>query len=369
MCSDPGKTSQPRRFPLAAAALLAVALLAAGCGNQGDPAPPLRVVPAPVRDLTVVQQGSRLLLGFSYPQTTPAGTALGGITAVEIFEVERPAPPDGKVPPLDPRQFEPAAQVRQRLEGADLQAVVFGDRILTDLPLSLPEALTGTETPAAPPARYYAVRTFGKEGDRSDLSNIAAVLPKTPPKAPERVNAVARTDGILVEWTPVDGAQGYAVYRRDAQEKSYRRPIHTAAPGEASWLDTTARFGQNYIYTVTALAQREPAIESAIGSEREVRYADRFPPAPPADLVALTEAGRVRIVWRSSEAEDLAGYVVYRRGPEGGDFARLTAQPIPATEYVDNAVASGQTYVYRVTAVDQAGNESDPGGEVRSSLP
>ncbi|HYO12445.1 MAG TPA: hypothetical protein VE685_04530 [Thermoanaerobaculia bacterium] len=344
-----------------------MSVLTAGCGNQGDPAPPLRVVPAPVRDLTVIQQGSRLLLGFSYPQTTPAGTALGGIAAVELFEVERPAPPDGKVPPLDPRQFEPAAQMRQRLEGADLQAVVFGDRILTDLPL--PEAPAGTEAPAVPPVRYYAVRTFGKEGDRSDLSNIAAVLPKTPPRAPERVNAVARADGILVEWTPVDGVQGYSVYRRDAQEKSYRRPIHTAAPGEVSWLDTTARFGQNYIYTVTALAQREPAIESAIGSEREVRYADRFPPPPPSDLVALAEAGRVRIVWRSGEAADLAGYIVYRRSPEDGDFVRLTAQPIQATEYVDNAVAAGQTYVYRVTAVDQAGNESDPGGEVRSTLP
>jgi hypothetical protein len=358
MCSDPGRSGA-----LAAVALLAVSLaFTAGCGNQGDPAPPLRNVPAPVKDLAVVQQGSRLLLGFGYPQTTAAGTALGGISAVEIFELDRPAAPDGKIAPMDARQFEPAAQLRQKLEGADLQAVVFGDRL--QVPLPLPEAVAG----ATPPARYYAVRTVGKDGDRSEPSNIAGVLPKVPPKAPERVNAVARTDGILVEWTPVDGAQGYSVYRRDAQEKTYRGPLQKAGPGETSWLDTTARFGQNYIYTVTALAQAEPAIESAIGSEREVRYADRFPPEPPADLVALTEAGRVRIVWRSSEAGDLAGYVLYRRSA-GGDFTRLTAQPIQATEYVDESVASGQTYVYRVTAVDQSGNESDPGGEVRAALP
>jgi hypothetical protein len=357
MCSEPGRSGA-----LAAAALAVSLVFTTGCGNQGDPAPPLRNVPAPVKDLAVVQQGTRLLLGFGYPQTTAAGTALGGISAVEIFELERPAAPDGTIAPMDARQFEPAAQLRQRLEGADLQAVVFGDRLQAALPL--PEAAAGT----TPPARYYAVRTVGKEGDRSEPSNIAAVLPKVPPKAPERVNAVARTDGILVEWTPVDGAQGYAVYRRDAQEKTYRSSLHTAGPGETSWLDTTARFGQNYIYTVTALAQREPAIESAIGSEREVRYADRFPPEPPGDLVALAEARRVRIVWRSGEAGDLAGYVVYRRGA-GGDFTRLTAQPIQATEYVDEAVAPGQTYVYRVTAVDQSGNESDPGGEVRAALP
>jgi hypothetical protein len=362
MCSDPGRSGRVAASRLVAAILLGSSLLlSTGCGNQGNPAPPLRAVPAPVRDLTVVQQGARLLLGFGYPQTTAAGMALGGISAVEIFELERPAAPDGQIPPMDVRQFEPAAQLRQRLEGADLQAVVFGDRI--QVPLALPEPAGAT-----PAARYYAVRTVGKEGDRSDPSNIASVLPKAPPKAPERVTATARTDGILVEWTPVEGVQGYAVYRRDAQEKTYRQPIHVAAPGETSWLDASARFGQAYIYTVTALAQREPAIESSIGSEREVRYADRFPPAPPADLVALAEVGRVRIVWRSSEAGDLAGYIVYRREAEG-EAVRLTAQPIQATEYVDTGVAPGRTYVYRVTAVDQVGNESDPGGEVRAVLP
>jgi fibronectin type 3 domain-containing protein len=73
------------------------------------------------------------------------------------------------------------------------------------------------------------------------------------------------------------------------------------------------------------------------------------------------------VVWRSSEAADLAGYLVYRRGPTG-DLSQLTPQPIQATEYVDTAVAPGQSYTYRVTAIDQTGNESDPGGEVRATV-
>jgi hypothetical protein len=32
-------------------------------------------------------------------------------------------------------------------------------------------------------------------------------------------------------------------------------------------------------------------------------------------------------------------------------------------------VTKGQTYTYRVTAIDQAGNESAPGGEVRADAP
>ncbi|HKV10922.1 MAG TPA: hypothetical protein VJ725_22475 [Thermoanaerobaculia bacterium] len=360
MCSDPGRLANKLSRLAPVALLLALPALTA-CGKQGDPQPPLRAIPAPTQDLSVVQQGGRILLSFSYPKTTPAGTALEGISAVSILEAVRPPTPEGKAPVLDARQFETAAKERQKVSGADLSSYIFGDRIVIDLPL--PEMKPDTRAEA----QYFAVRTFGKDGDRSDLSNVASVVPKAPPSAPERVNATARTDGILVEWTAVTGTSGYNVYRRDAQEKSYGRAVYTAGAAETSWLDTTARFGKSYIYTVTALAQAQPVVESAIGSEREVRYQDRFPPPPPSELVALAETGQIRVVWRSSEAADLAGYLVYRRGPTG-DLSQLTPQPIQATEYVDTSVAPGQSYTYRVTAVDQTGNESDPGGEVRATV-
>lgn len=372
---------------LAALAVFSVLIWAVGCGKQGPPQPPLRSVPATTQDLAVVQQGPRLLLSFVYPQVTPAGTALEGITAVEIYQATRPSA-DGKASPMDPRQFAPAAKLLQRLEGADLTAATEGQRLSVLLPLpetpaaapaaavptapTTPAAPTETAPPAppAPPAQYFAVRTFGKEGDQSDFSNVAAVVPKVPPAAPERVNVAGRADGVLVEWSPVEGATaGYNIYRRDSKERAYTRPVHTAGAQERSWLDNTARFGQSYIYTVTALAGPDPTVESGIASDHEVIYQDRFAPPPPSELVALAEAGRVRLVWQASEAEDIGGYVVYRRVGESGTFERITAQPVQSAEYVDTAVRSGQAYTYRVTAVDQTGNESAPGGEVRAAVP
>jgi hypothetical protein len=346
-------------------AFLAIAALvwAVGCGKQGPPAPPLRAVPAPTKDLAVVQQGPRLLMSFSYPQVTPAGTALEGISAVEILQAAR-ASADGKANPMDAREFNAAAKVQQRLTGADLTAATEGARINVLLPL--PETAAG----ATPQAQYFAIRTFGKDGDKSDLSNVAALVPKTPPAAPERVTVTARANGVMVEWSPVPAATaGFNVYRRGAQERAYGRPIHTSGAQETSWLDDTARFGQSYIYTVTALAQQEPVVESGIASDHEVRYQDRFPPPPPADLVALAEAGRVRLVWQASDAEDIAGYNVYRRAGDSGAFERITAEPVEAAELVDTAIRSGQRFTYRVTAVDQSGNESAPGAEVRAAVP
>jgi fibronectin type 3 domain-containing protein/predicted small lipoprotein YifL len=393
-------SSSPQRHDFVGAALcgrpvfsglLILALFSAlGCGKQGPPLPPLRAVPAPVKDLTVVQQGPRLLLSFTYPTVTPAGTALAGISAVEIWSVSRVAP-GGKPATIDAREFGNVAKPVQKVEGADLTSATSGSRI--DIALTLPPTLlspapaipaaaappavtppaaTAIPAPAGPQpqAGYFAVRTLGKNGDRSELSNIVSLVPTAPPASPSRVTVTARGDGVLVEWTPVEGTvAGYNVYRRGAQERANAKPVHTAGAQEKSWLDSTARFGQSYIYGVTALSQTQPPIESAIASEHEVRYVDRFAPPPPTELVALAETGRVRLVWRPSEAEDVAGYIVYRRAGDGGKFERVTPKPVEAAEYVDTAVAGGRTYTYRVTAVDQAGNESGPGNEVRAAAP
>jgi hypothetical protein len=388
MCSDPGGRLAKG---LVAAALLAAAL---GCGKQGPPLPPLRNVPAPTKDLTVVQQGPRLLASFTYPTVTPAGTALAGVSAVEIWSTARPAP-DGKAAPVDARSFSTLAKPLQKLTGADLTASTSGSRVDIFLPLPPVTVPASGSTPAAPAppkppapaagaapatpatpagpmplATYIAVRTYGLNGEPSDFSNIVPVVPTAPPAAPQQVTITPRGDGIQVEWAPVAGTvAGYNVYRRGAQERSNGKPVHTGGAAEKSWLDTTARFGQNYIYSVTALSQLQPPIESAIASEHEVHYIDRFAPPPPAELVALTEAGRVRLVWRASEAEDVVGYIVYRRVDETGKFERVTAKPVESTEFSDTAVGSARTYVYRVTAVDQAGNESGPSNEVRAAVP
>jgi hypothetical protein len=389
------KPSSRQTFAIVLGTAVLAAAVLAGCGKQGPPLPPLKAVPATTKDLVATQQGTQIILSFSYPKTTASGLALPGISAVEVLNATRQAGADGKATAMDPKQFAATGKPLTKVEGADLTSATSGDRIVISLPVPaipagapaepapattpVPAATPAPGTTPAPattpaaapplPAHYFAVRTIGNEGDRSEISNVSAVVPKTPPPAPERLTVTARADGVLVEWAGVQGAAGgYNVYRRDAQERFHGQPAHAAGAGERSWLDSTARFGQSYIYTVTALSQREPVVESAVGSEHEVRYQDRFPPAVPSDLVALAEPGRIRLVWKSVDADDLAGYIVYRR-TGNGSFERLTAQPVTTPELKDTAVTAGQTYGYRVTAIDKTGNESDPGAEVRAEAP
>jgi hypothetical protein len=353
-----------RRSPTALLLVALAAVALAACGKEGPPAPPLKLVPAPARDLTVLQRGPQLLFELGYPTATPAGGVLGGITGLEVHEVMAPAPREGDPQRLDPRQFAAAAAAVHRLAAPDLAAATSGDRLLVRMPA--PE-------PADPPVvHFYAVRTLGPRGDASGFSNQAVLVARQPPPPPEELNAIPTAQGIEVSWLPpARGGEpivGFNLYRRQATARDVGKPLATLPPTETRHLDPTARFGESYIYSVTSVARRAPVVESVVQAEREVRYLDRFAPPPPADLVALAESGLVRLVWRSSPAADLAGYHVYRREGDGAP-ARLTAEPIDALELTDTAVASGHTYRYHVTAVDQEGNESAPGPEAAAEVP
>jgi hypothetical protein len=235
---------------------------------------------------------------------------------------------------------------------------------------------TGATAPTAPTdlVRYYAVRTTGPKGDRSAFSNQAAILPKPPPPPPGDLHLTPKADGIEVAWDAPAGTDakgivtasgikvlGFNVYRRDATAKAFGPPIRAAFFDSRKIVDQTARFGDSYIYAVASIADVNPLRESVIRGESEVKYVDRFPPPVPADVVALAESGKVRIVWRASAAPDLAGYLIYRRAGARGDFQKLTAQPVTEVQYLDGSVSAGISYTYRVTAVDQSGNESAPG--------
>jgi fibronectin type 3 domain-containing protein len=385
-------------------ALALLPLLA--CGKKGDPAPPLRAVPTPTRDLVVAQRGTQLLFAFGFPKTTVAGQALAGLSQVELWEVIRPYQSASAPLRVEMREFNAASKRIVSLEGEQVAAATSGDRVFLDLPLAdpLPQA----------EARTYSVRTTSTTGEQSTFSNLVGIAPGKAPAPPESTTVQPQAEGVLIEWTvaaapavpevpapaevapavpPAEPAEtpaataegaiadaadtaptpaalkapttvGFNIYRRGSQVRTWGPPLQILGPHERRFVDTTARFGESYIYAVTTVARRGPLIESAIQSEHEVRYVDRFAPPPPTSAVALPATGRMRVVWQASEV-DATGYLVYRRegrrsGAAAEDFRKLTANPLTTLEFTDTDVTAGTTYIYRVTAVDEQGNESPP---------
>ncbi len=358
-----------RKHALAVLLLTTIGIAAGGCGKKGDPQPPLRNIPLTTTDLEVRQQGGQILFEMGYPATTVSGMTLGGIDAVELLELIKPMPegwqptpvaaaeseePDAEAPtPLpsaDPREFEVAASTLLTLRGSELAAAVVGDRIQIRLPLADP-------LPADPTANIFAVRTL-KADETSAISNRVTLVPIEPPAPPRNLQAQGTADGIELTWDADAEALGFEVFRRDAQVRGYGETSLRLDGGRRRLVDTTARFGERYIYTVRTIAGVDPLIYSDEAGEREVDYVDRFAPPLPENLVALAERAAIRLRWAASVADDVAGYIIYRREP-GRDFHQLTDRPITRTEYLDRGLASGLTYAYRLRVIDREGNESD----------
>ncbi len=76
----------------------------------------------------------------------------------------------------------------------------------------------------------------------------------------------------------------------------------------------------------------------------------------------------VTLSWQPS-ASSVAGYNVYRSTTNGGPYARLNTAAIPGGGFVDSGVQSGQTYYYVVTAVDNAGRESNYSNQSAAVVP
>lgn len=84
-------------------------------------------------------------------------------------------------------------------------------------------------------------------------------------------------------------------------------------------------------------------------------------PGAPRNLTSFTGDGEVILVWEPPSG-GAASFNVFSFIQETGDFEVIGVTT--STAFLDNDVVNGQTFRYRVTAVDEDGNESDFSNEI-----
>lgn len=362
------------RRAIAAGALAAAALAAAGCGKKGPPLPPLRVRPAPVEGLRVVQRGATLVVSLQEPKRRTDGSEFEEEVVLRI-----------KAVPEDPLASGPRG-ARRRARRAAAEAVLASwsfpraewplHRVEKRLEVALPlHDLKLGQQAAAAGARKVAFVAEVQEGKRKRSVPTAPLLVGlcVPPASPASLAAMLAPSGVALSWSGEARPPGAVHIYRAEGDAPYRDLPHRALPASAtSWLDEAVAPGTTYRYRVRFGAGEDPRrCESDPSPEAMVRYEDVFPPAPPAGLAAAAEESLIRLFWTPSAEPDLAGYHVYRADGADAPFRRLTAEPVTSSTYADTDVQRGRRYTYAVSAVDTARppNESGRSEPAEEALP
>src|SRR5205085_2589621 len=111
------------------------------------------------------------------------------------------------------------------------------------------------------------------------------------------------------------------------------------------------------VVAVDTIAQESTAPATA-NAARPSGPADTTSPAAPQGITGSNTKTSVVLDWANNAEGDLAGYNVYRSTSATGTFTKVTGSPIAASPYTDSTAPQGVTSYYRVSAVDQDGNES-----------
>ena len=231
--------------------LLLLTLTLCGCGKKGALIPPESLVPAPVTNLALAQQGDLFQASWSAPVKEEGGSRLKDLAGFLLFR--RVLLPAGQDCDDCPGAYAERARIdldylREARRVGDL--FLFDDR---DLKLGV--------------SYQYKVRSFTKDGTQSRDSNRAHRTAVTPPLPPV-LEALSSSSGVVLAFVAIPPEAGtltgYNIYRSKSGEPLPLAPLNPKPVTSNNYEDTALLVGVHYSYAVRTVATQPngEAVES-----------------------------------------------------------------------------------------------------------
>lgn len=244
-------------------------------------------------------------------------------------------------------------------------------RLTEDLLRPLQVSFQHTET--EPGVQFqYAITAVDENGNESRLSNpaIIYVWDNTIPEPVTNLESVFSEDNFQIQlnWEPGENYSSLRTYQ------VIRRQIHPIAGlmydqiNEPSFQENTMlddgydadgfREGVSFEYGIVAISENGNRSDTVW---TEIQIPVITPPEPPNSIQTNLRTGdRVQVAWTASVSGDVTGYRVYRKANASNSVDLLTENKRGVRQFRDENVELDNRYIYSVTAVDSAGNESKP---------
>ena len=385
------RTASQRRLT-SAHSLLAAFLLAStlpGCASPGAPVTRESQKPQPVTDLSAAQVGNSIVLSFTVPKQTVRGSVITETPAVQIYRAfENVAANSGMVkkPRLIvtvPSQMVP----RYEQDGR----VIFPDMLTPDDLAAhngaeaVYEVRTRVGRSNSAPSNPIRIQVLAAPQPIQDLrAQIADTAIELAWSAPQILDAGSEQSSIGYEVYREEISSGTSASRSREQETAGQRAGEVSAEfkllaqtPQPTYTDHSVESGRTYAYEVRSVTKyASGSVESQDSNRVELTFAPISRPAAPEHLVGTIISANepavgftIELSWAISPETNVAGYNVYRSDTESSPGTRVNNSLVLVPVFRDSSIEAGQKYFYRVTAVNRAGDESEPSAAVDVTVP
>jgi hypothetical protein len=353
--------------------LIPTILISNACGKRRPPLPPVESVPQRTELLSGVQRGNQIILVWPAPRRNASDDSVQSIRRIDVFRLAEAF--DDPLS-LTEEEFSTRSTLIGSVPFETIRGGVESVTYVDELTLSEPVRLR------------YAVRYVNASGQRASFSNFLLIEPAPSVSQPPVLHPQPEVSqsAVVVRWqmptSNVDGSTpanllGYNVYRAArAQNEPAQTPLNSTPLTQTRFSDQNFTFGEEYVYVVRAvsLGTGGNSVESLNSNAIIFKPLDTFKPSAPATPTAAASPSplRVAIFFAANTERDVVGYNIFRSEDPNlpqKSWTKLNRNLLERNTYQDDDVRRGTKYFYYVTAVDNAGNESDPSEITSDTVP
>ena len=194
----------------------------------------------------------------------------------------------------------------------------------------------------------YWYEVSAKEATREGaVTAPVSSMPFTVPNAPTDLIVVSGSAQVSLNWTApaFNGGRAvdyYVIYQDDIALPDHRTNLTTVISDLSN--------GQNYSFKVAAHNSAGNGIQS-----HSVSATPNNVPNPPSLGLAVADLSQIILTWspNGNGSSPIIYYKLYRSDSENGTYILISS--LLGLNYVDTNLTSGQTYWYKVSAVNAAG--------------